>query len=232
MENTNKSSISESFSINKNKFLILVINVVSWIFIPITAIIFVLYLFINSVINIYNSKKFLSICNNMNISFIIKEVDVNVSELIRINPIVLRIKSLLCIAMEELSNFTGYLDSNVDKVMGDMINESCNRISKILGEINSSNCDAKLLKEVKKELDSILNTAVSVINSLNKYGSTSNLFFRWSIFNLNANFCSRILNIFDKCQREIDILVKNQHTSSSIDDPSVSSSANVARSVD
>ena len=60
-----RSSVGTDLS-NKNKFLILVINIVLWIFTPIKFIVFLLCLLIRFAINIYSVRKFLfSTCSNV-----------------------------------------------------------------------------------------------------------------------------------------------------------------------
>ena len=125
-------------------------------------------------------------------------------------------KCLLNVIQERLLNFKVCLDNNFDRVIQNMINNTCCKIDKIVEDFDT-NCDAESLKGVKVELNSILNSSEGFIKSSYRYYNILNLFGKCSLLNLDCNFSTKVASIFWECEKIIDYMLNGQLISYYVD---------------
>ena len=234
MENSCKSSLSKSSvssdviidSSDENKFLILIINIVLWIFFPVTAIALFLYLIINIVIDSFSITSFLL----STYSNVPKCCESNaVDESAEFNAHVNCIKLLLDGARQRLLDFKiYYLDKKLDEVVLHMIKDVCERFNNIIGKLESY-CNAESLKAIKEELSYIINDIVDDMKL--DYGpySTVNLLVGCLLTHISFSFDEKVIPILRRCEEIINNMLAKKLTISSVDGISVSGTMSVGR---
>ena len=219
-------------STNKNKSLIfksliLVINIVLWIFLPITFIGYLLYLSIVYIKSFIAVGKVVS--SNLSSVYNLNSLDGNLTlnENITVSEAVSHvILTLSAVKQRLLKMKVCCLDSNLGRVEKDIINRIYCRIDKIIEKLDCGH-SVELLKGVESELDSIMPDVRNIIDLTCNYSN-------WNLFSNCAEIIFDFLldieakRVFLVCKKVTSLLIE-QATTSSIDNPNVSGVTSIAR---
>ena len=216
---------------SKSKCL-LFINIVLWIFFPITFIAFFIYIFIIIGISISSVRKILLSARNFsNLPKYCQtsKCEIEIDSRTQFYSYVLYVKHILESVQEKLSNFKGcYLDRNFNKAIQNIIDKTCRRIGNVLRRLDS-NCNAISLQEVKYELRSIHHCIKNVMRLEADKCVFYNLFSWFSLPHVVSNLDHEVEDIFLECQDIINYILPyaDEFANSSVDDPSVSNPKNI-----